>query len=116
YPRASVRPRPRRTRSRTARARRPRRSARAARGSVRSDPRAGRGPFHPRPGLRARRSPARAAWVEFESWSCRFPCSGTELDVIDVVGDRRVLAADRALRVAAKLDLVELGRERVEEQ
>ena len=39
-----------------------------------------------------------------------------ELDVVDVLGDRRRLAADRAGGVAAELDLGEGGRERVEEE
>ena len=39
-----------------------------------------------------------------------------ELDVVDVLGDRRVVAADRALGVAAHGDLVERRSERVEEQ
>src|SRR5258706_11789746 len=36
--------------------------------------------------------------------------------VVDLVGDRRVLAADRALRIAPQLDLAERRLERVEEQ
>src|SRR6478752_8607593 len=39
-----------------------------------------------------------------------------ELDVVDVLGNRRRLAADRAVGVAAELDLGEGGRERVEEE
>ena len=39
-----------------------------------------------------------------------------ELDVVDVVGDGRVVAADRALGVAAEADLRELRLERVEEE
>src|SRR5207248_665721 len=46
----------------------------------------------------------------------RLPRSGAELHVVDVIGDRRVLAADRARRIAADRDLVELGRERVEQE
>ena len=42
--------------------------------------------------------------------------SGAELDVVDVLGDRGGLAADRARRVAAELDLAELRHERVEEE
>src|SRR6478672_1639106 len=44
-------------------------------------------------------------------------CSSTaELDVVDVLGDRRLLAAHRAVRAALDLHLGELGREGVEEQ
>src|SRR5581483_9151760 len=39
-----------------------------------------------------------------------------ELDVVDVLGDRWRLAADRAVRVAAQLHLGERGSERVEEE
>ena len=39
-----------------------------------------------------------------------------ELDVVDVLGDRRVVAADRAVGVAAHRDLVERRPERVEEE
>ncbi len=42
--------------------------------------------------------------------------SCAELDVVDVLGDRRVVAANRALRVAADRDLVPRRVERVEEQ
>src|SRR3954447_5039418 len=42
--------------------------------------------------------------------------SRAELHIVDVLGDRRVLAADRAVRVAAEIDLVELALERVEEE
>ena len=41
--------------------------------------------------------------------------SGAELHVVDVLGDRRVLAADRAVRVAPERDLRERRAERVEQ-
>ena len=41
---------------------------------------------------------------------------GAELHVVDVLGDRRVVPADRALGIATDRDLGERGRERVEEQ
>src|SRR5919202_5292374 len=44
------------------------------------------------------------------------PRTGAELDVVDVVGDGRALAADRALRVAPDRHLVELRGERVEQE
>ena len=47
------------------------------------------------------------------TWAAR---AGAELDVVDVVGDGRVVAADRALRVAAQRDLGELRLEGVEEE
>src|SRR4029077_18646669 len=42
--------------------------------------------------------------------------STAELDVVDVLSDARIVAADRAVRAALDLHLVELRRERVEEQ
>src|SRR6185503_9534363 len=48
--------------------------------------------------------------------SCGLPRAGAELDVVDVLGDRRVVAADGAVRVAADRDLAQLRRERVEEE
>src|SRR5436190_13835565 len=44
------------------------------------------------------------------------PDPRAELDVVDVLRDRRVLAADRAVRVAPQLHLRELARERVVQQ
>src|SRR3954471_9064613 len=48
--------------------------------------------------------------------SCGLPRPGAELDVVDVLRDRRVVAADGAVRVAADRDLAELRGERVEEE
>src|SRR5262249_36324712 len=87
-----------------------------ARGSATSDPRAARAPccLVREPGAR-RRSRCEAS-VECEPWSCvRWPpCA--EFDVVDVLGDRRVLAADRAARVAAEGDRVEVCRQGIEEE
>src|SRR5712691_1926449 len=47
--------------------------------------------------------------------SCVRP-SGAELDVVDVLGDCRRLAADRAGGIAAERDLVERRGQRVEQQ
>src|SRR5881275_199899 len=44
------------------------------------------------------------------------PHSLAELDVVDVIRDRRALAADRTGRVSAELHLVELAGERVVEE
>ena len=44
------------------------------------------------------------------------PRALAELDVVDVLGDRRAVAADRARRVAAERDLGEGAGERVEEE
>src|SRR6266542_5854732 len=99
-----------------AQAPRPRRAAAGAPGSAPSGRRAGPAPCRPRPRARVLRPPAPAASVGFVPWSCRLPCARAELDVVDVLRDRRMLAADRAVRIATELDLVELGRQRVEEQ
>jgi hypothetical protein len=48
--------------------------------------------------------------------SCGLPRAGAELDVVDVVRDRRVLAAHGAVGVAADPDLVKLPCERIEEK
>src|SRR5262245_62724984 len=56
------------------------------------------------------------ASAECEPSSCRLPRARAELDVVHVVRDRRVLAADRAVRIPPELDLVELRGERVEEE
>jgi hypothetical protein len=39
-----------------------------------------------------------------------------ELDVVDVLGDRRMLPADRAARIALDRDLIDRRPERVEQQ
>src|SRR5512133_2793250 len=44
------------------------------------------------------------------------PDAGAELDVVDVLRDRRRVAADGAARVAPQRDLVEGRRQRVEEE
>src|SRR5207248_10920439 len=68
-----------------------------------------------RPG--ARRRPRVAAWAECGRRSSGgLPGAGAELDVVDVVRDRRVLAADGAGRIAADRDLVELRGQRVEQE
>src|SRR5579871_836729 len=46
----------------------------------------------------------------------RLARQAAELHVVDQLRDRRVVAADRALRVAAQLHLAELHRQRVEQQ
>src|SRR5712692_8478905 len=45
------------------------------------------------------------------AWSSR-----AELDVVDVLGDRRGVAADRAARVALHVHLAEVGRERIDQE
>ena len=54
---------------------------------------------------RARRRSRCAAWVGCGPSSCVRSRACAELDVVDVLGDRRVLAADRAGRVRAERDL-----------
>src|SRR5262249_14325824 len=66
----------------------------------------------------APRRPRREASAESGRRSRRHAPAGevAELDVVDVVRDRRMLAADRAVRVALDHDLVERSGKRVEEE
>src|SRR5204862_360298 len=64
----------------------------------------------------ARRSSRCAAWEGCGSSSRVRRPSLAELDVVDVLRDRRLLPADRALGIAAQRDLAELRREGVEQQ
>src|SRR5207245_1435817 len=50
------------------------------------------------------------------AYGSRVSTAGAELDVVDVLGDRRRFAADRAGGIAAQRDLVERRGQRVEEE
>src|SRR4029450_987743 len=91
-------------------------SAPRGRESGPSGRRGGHGRGRPRRAPRARRRSARAESVGCEPSSRGLPGARAELDVVDVVRDRRMLAADRAVWIAAKLDFAELTRERVEHE
>src|SRR6476620_7882143 len=56
------------------------------------------------------------SWVGSGSGSCVRRPPAAELDIVHVLGDGGAVATDRAVRVAAKIDLAELGRQRVEEE
>src|SRR5260221_14094051 len=82
------------------------------------DPRAARALCRPPLRLVAHLQPHRGAWVgcELRSRCDSAPGEVAELDVVDVLGDGRVLAADRAGWVALHDPLVECRVEGVEEE
>ena len=68
------------------------------------------------PPARGAHRPPPGAWGNAHGRHQRPPPGAAELDVVDVLGDRRVVAADGAVGIAPHRHLVERRTERVEEE